>query len=188
MSFTKGCVEFLQAREQQMRNAQKKRQADRTVVRWLIFCFPVGLLLMWSDRCSFRRWVKSAISFGFVMLALMLALPQTRAPQPKKGGVEMVSMVASADVMGPTMRPDALRYEVYVPKYIPKNSVVVQPTPSPVPYYVYCNDGGEFYHAKKCKYVRDNTPKVTIVQAVDAGFKRCKTCKPPKLAEVYPAG
>ncbi len=75
------------------------------------------------------------------------------------------------------------QFDIYVPVYQPEATLFVQPTPTPVPVYVYCNDGGEFYHRKGCRYVKNTTPKVTLGQAVSAGFKRCKTCNPPAPPE-----
>lgn len=153
------------------------------MVRWLVLCFPIGLIMMWSDHCHWRRVTKSAVSLAVV--AVLLVLFGMRPPETKSGGVQIVSAEGAADFMGPTLSPDAQQYVAYVPKYIPKNSTIVEPTPSPVPYYVYCNDGGEYYHNKECQYVRPNTPKVTIIQATDHGFKRCKTCNAPSLKQVY---
>ncbi len=164
---------------------RRTREADSSIVLWLVFCFPIGLMMMWSDRCGWKRAVKSAVSMGFVAVLLLLVLPQTRAPQQKTGGIEIVSAQAVVDLMGPTMEAGVLSYDSYVPKYIPKNNVLVQPTPSPEPYWVYCNDGGEKYHLKGCRFVKPSTPKATLIQAVDAGFKRCKECGSPKLSDIY---
>jgi hypothetical protein len=135
--------------------------------------------MMWSDRCSWPRAVKSAISVGFAALLLMVILPQTEPPEREKGGVQIVGLSAALEVQGPQIDENAPQYDVYVPRYQPETTLFVEPTPTPVPVYVYCNNGGEFYHTKKCRYTRDTTPKVTLDQAVSAGFKRCKQCDPP---------
>jgi hypothetical protein len=154
-------------------------RANSAVVRWLIFCFPAGLLMMWSDRCKWPRHVKSLISLGFAALLLAVLLPQTQPPERAQGGVEIVGLAPALELQGPRPDENAPQYDAYVPVYQPQNTLFVEPTPTPVPIYVYCNDGGQYYHTAKCRYAKDTTPKVTLSQAVSAGFKRCKLCKPP---------
>ncbi|MDL2205726.1 hypothetical protein LJC33_02305 [Eubacteriales bacterium OttesenSCG-928-N13] len=141
--------------------------------------------MMWSNRCPWNRVIKCGVSLVFVALVLLITLPMTRAPQIQSGGVQLVSLEGGDDLVGPTMQAGATPYEVYVPQFVPKKSVIVEPTPTPEPVWVYANDGGEYYHTKKCKYVKENTPKVTLIQAADAGFKQCKQCKPFTIMEVY---
>lgn len=164
------------------------RKAKKSLSPWLFLCPPALLLIMWSDRCSWNRAVKSAVSLVFVCAVLAVTLPALRAPEQGSGGVQVVSLGAAADMMGPDMKAGALPYDVYVPKYIPEKSVLTEPTPEPEPYYVWCNDGGKYYHRKSCAYARSTTPKATIIQAVNAGFRPCKDCKPPKLQDVYGLG
>jgi hypothetical protein len=47
---------------------------------------------------------------------------------------------------------------------------------------VYCNDGGRYYHAKNCRYVRKRktTARVPLTQALNAGYTRCSECNAPK--------
>jgi hypothetical protein len=162
---------------------QKPRgsRANSAVVRWLIFCFPAGLLMMWSDRCRWPRYVKMMVSLGFAAILMMVLLPQTQPPERVKGGVEIVGLSPALELQGPQLDEGAPQYDVYVPVYQPEATLFVQPTPTPVPVYVYCNDGGQYYHTKKCRYKKATTPKVTLNQAVTAGYKRCKVCKPPVL-------
>lgn len=162
-----------------MKPKPRVSRASSAVVRWLIFCFPAGLLMMWSDRCKWPRSVKSMISVGFVVLLLAILLPQTKPPERAKGGVELVGLAPALEVQGPQRAESAPEFEAYVPVYQPEATLFVQPTPTPVPVYVYCNDGGEYYHAKGCRYVHGNTPKVTLGQAASAGFKPCPKCHPP---------
>jgi hypothetical protein len=137
--------------------------------------------MMWSDRCKWPKAVKSLVSLGFAVLLLAVLLPQTRPPERAKGGVELVGLTPALEVQGPQLAEGSPEFEAYVPVYQPEATLFVQPTPTPVPVYVYCNDGGEYYHKKDCRYVKDTTPKVTLTQAVDAGFKPCQKCHPPKL-------
>lgn len=154
------------------------RRANRAVLRWLIFCFPAGLLMMWSNRCTWPRVMKSAISLGMAAALLALVLPQTRPPERADGGVQIVSLQAAVDLQGPEPEFDE-DFEVYVPEYVPSAELIVEPTPTPEPIYVYCNDGGRYYHVKRCHYVKQTTPKVTLSQALNAGFKQCRECDAP---------
>ena len=157
---------------------RRMRRANRTVLRWLIFCFPAGLLMMWSRRCTWPRAVKGAVSAAFAILILALVIPQTLPPERATGGVRIVSLQPAVDLQGPEPDFDD-KAEIYVPEYVPAAEVLVAPTPEPEPVWVYCNDGGRYYHSKGCRYVRKDTPKVTLTQALNAGFKRCKNCNAP---------
>ncbi len=139
--------------------------------------------MMWSDRCKWPRYAKMLISLGFAALLMMVLLPQTMPPERAKGGVEIVGLSPGLEVQGPQLDPAAPQYDVYVPAYQPEATLFVEPTPTPVPVYVYCNDGGQYYHTKNCRYTRGNTPKVTLDQAVTAGFKPCPKCHPPVQEE-----
>ena len=158
------------------------RPADWMVLRGLIFCFPAGLLMMWGNKCRWPRALKCAISSVFALLLMAIVLPQASPPERAAGGVEIVSLVPAVEVQGPELAEGELPYEVYVPQYVPEKSIIVEPTPTPAPIYVYCNDGGQYYHTSKCRYVKDTTPKVTLSQAVSAGYKRCKECDAPKAS------
>ncbi len=76
---------------------------------------------------------------------------------------------AGAGIAGPRPDENAPQYDAYVPVYQPQNTLFVEPTPTPVPIYVYCNDGGQYYHTAKCA-TRRITPKVMLSQAVSAGL------------------
>lgn len=103
------------------------------------------------------------------------------APERAKGGVELVSAVPVAEIQGPIQKEsDEGAYELYIAPYVQPASLVVQPTPTPVPVYVYCNDGGKNYHTKDCRYVKKTSARVTLEQAVAAGFTRCAKCDAPE--------
>lgn len=156
------------------------RRANRTVLRWLIFCFPAGLLMMWSDRCTWPRATKSLVSLAIAAVLTVVLLPQTSPPERVAGGVQIVSLQAALQAQGPKQQlAEGQDYEAYVPIYVPEKAVLVEPTPTPVPIYVYCNDGGRYYHSKECRYTKRTTPKVTLSQAVNAGFKKCESCNAP---------
>ena len=159
------------------------QRRSRTIRRWLLFCFPVGLLLMWSNRCQWQRWVKSAVSLGIACMVVLLFT--LRPPQPVQGGVKYAYTEAVTNIMGPTQTAGAEQYVAYVPKYIPKSTTIIAPTPEPDPFYVYVNDGGKYYHMKKCHYIKKTTPKFKLLDVVTRDFKRCKECNAPTVEMIY---
>lgn len=165
--------------------ARRKRgnAYGKQVIRWLICCFPAGLLMMWSNRCRWPRGIKFAVSGAFCALILAVIIPQTLPPTRAKGGVEIVSLSPALEIQGPVQQlSDEGEYEVYIPAYVQPTSLLVAPTPTPEPIYVYCNDGGRYYHAKNCRYVRKRktTARVPLTQALNAGYTRCSECNAPK--------
>lgn len=152
----------------------------KAVVRWLIFCFPAGLLMMWSDKCRWPRVAKSLVSLGFACAVIAVLLPATLPPERAKGGVQLVSAEGAVELQGPVQASeDAGKYEVYVDPAIKRPTTVIEPTPTPTPIYVYCNTGGKYYHSKNCRYFKTGSARVTLSQALDAGFGQCKTCDAP---------
>ena len=159
---------------------------SKSVIRWLVFCFPIGLMMMWTDRCRWHKAVKSAVTAVIACVLAAAILPQTLPPERKRGGVETVSLTAAYETQGPVQQiGSGDDYEVYVPVYVPQATLIVQPTPTPVPIYVWCNDGGRYYHNKNCRYVKKTTPRATLQQAISAGYSPCKDCNPPKEEELY---
>ncbi len=161
----------------------KKRATNRyskAVIRWLIFCPPAGLLMMWSDRCRWARGAKSLISMAMAALIVAIFLPFTLPPERVAGGIELVSTKAALEVQGPEQESEDIgQYEVYVPTYIKPPSVIVEPEPTPEPIYVYANTGGKNYHNKECKFVKSSSVRMSLGTALNAGFSRCKICNAP---------
>ena len=124
-----------------------------------------------------------------VVLAMLATLAWFGMHLPEQHGPTGPQFVmneqAAVEFMGPTLEAGAIQDEAYVPLYIPKTTTVATPAPTPAPYYIYCNDGGQYYHMRSCSFVKATTPKATIIQAVKQGYKRCKQCKPPTLRELY---
>lgn len=167
----------------------KKRAIPRyskAVVRWLIFCFPAGLLMMWSDRCRWSRQTKSLISCGIAGALIAVLLPITLPPQRAAGGVQLVSAQPVIAIQGPCQDPeDVGAFEIDIPASIKPPSVVVEPTPEPPAINVYCNTGGKHYHTSKCRYATKKSAYLSLGTALDKGFTPCKDCNPP--AEYPPA-
>lgn len=162
-------------------NRMRQNRFNRRLILWLVFCFPAGLIKMWSNQCRWRRSTKMAVSIVVAAALIMVVLPQTRPPEQPDGGVEMIMAKPNAQVYGPELTEDMPDISVYNPHGSESKSVyVVEPTPTPVPVTVYVNDGGKYYHTKDCRYVKTGTPQVTLTAALDAGYTACSECKPPE--------
>ena len=156
---------------------------SKAVIRWLIFCFPAGILMMWSDRCRWPRAAKSGISCLFAVAIISVMMPFTLPPERPAGGVQLVSADSAVELQGPLQdEEDEGVYEVYIQTAIKPPSIIVEPTPTPTPIYVYCNDGGKYYHDDTCRYTKRKSARVTLGTALDAGFSKCKNCNAPSEA------
>ena len=78
---------------------------------------------------------------------------------------------------GPEAPADREVIEIYAPR---RTALLIQPTATPKPVIVYCNNGGKNYHSKDCKYVKETTPNVTLTRAIEAGYTKCPECDAPE--------
>ena len=153
---------------------------EKATLRWLIFCFPAGLLMMWSERCHWKRLSKCSVSMAFALIICAILIPQTRPPARAKGGIEIVSNAPVVESLGPVQRiGDEDDYDVYLPTYVNPTSVVIIPTPSPAPIYVYYNQGGKYYHSKDCSYIKKTSEMASLTACLNAGYTQCKKCNAP---------
>ena len=120
---------------------------------------------MWT-RTPWKKHTKVAVSLLCCAALLFLVLPQTNPPERPDGGIVLVGSSVEAEVYGPEAPEGRDVVEVYTPIRTP---IVLQSTQAPDPVYVYCNDGGKYYHSEECRYVKENSPKVTLSRALDAG-------------------
>ncbi|MGI6174406.1 MAG: hypothetical protein ACOYI8_11010 [Christensenellales bacterium] len=171
-----------------MRKKKRPHSGNRALALWLVLCYPVGLYKVWKRRCKWKIWAKLLLTIPAVAIVVFAALSRTEPPEYRKGGVEIVYRDPEEEMVGPELSEDSGTLDVYVPVYVPDTSLIVSPTPTPLPIYVYCNDGGQCYHAQNCRYVKSTTPRVTLSQAVNAGFKQCSICNCPNEKGVYRDG
>ena len=101
----------------------------------------------------------------------------TNPPEREIGGIQLVDEKPQVEVYGPEAPADREVIEIYAPRY---TAVILEPTATPVPIIVYCNNGGRHYHVEGCKYVKEDTPDVTLSRAVAAGYTRCVECDAPE--------
>lgn len=159
------------------RYRKQRRASWRTVagILPLIICFPLGLYILWSrTRCP--RIVKSALSAAAALLLIAILLPMTNPPERETGGIHLVDEKPAVEVYGPEAPADREIIEIYAPR---RTALLVQPTATPAPVIVYCNNGGKHYHSEDCKYVKDTTPDVKLTAAIQAGYTKCPECNAP---------
>lgn len=53
---------------------RRKRIANLAVIRWLVCCLPVGLALMWSPGCRWKKMNKATVTLASLALMTIFAL------------------------------------------------------------------------------------------------------------------
>ena len=162
--------------------ARAKKNAGRVIICRilkavsLIICFPMGLYVMWTDM-RWPRMIKTAVSAAAALVLVAILIPMTNPPEREIGGVYLVDEEVEIGVYGPEAPADREVIEIYAPRY---TAVILEPTATPEPVIVYCNNGGRYYHTEDCKYVNDDTPYVKLNKAVEAGYTKCAECDAPE--------
>lgn len=152
-----------------------KQQFDILTLLSLIICFPAGLYVMWTNS-RLPRMAKSVITLAVCAALVTVLLPATNPPERDTGGIYLVEKTPDSEVLGPDAPADRQVIEIYAPRY---TAIILEPTPTPVPVVVYCNNGGANYHSAECKYVNEKTPDVSLNQAILAGYTQCQECNAP---------
>lgn len=158
----------------------KRNSEDIVLTLLLIFAFPVGLYAVWRRDCEWRRWLKALVSVAWVaiILSAVLLLPSIDQYQ-SSGNVQIVSKKANMAILGPG-KPEQMPDTAQVIRSASENSsLITQPTPTPDPIMVYCNNNGIYYHTADCRFVYDTTPRVRLLAALQAGKTACPECNPP---------
>ena len=131
---------------------------------------------MWT-RTRWPRLIKTAVSAAVALGLFAILLPMTDPPERPTGGIQLVGESPNVEVFGPEAPADREIIEIYAPR---RTAVILEPTATPAPVIVYCNNGGRYYHSETCHYVKDTTPNVTLSRAVNAGYTRCPECDAPE--------
>ncbi|MBR4235580.1 MAG: hypothetical protein IKR85_05910 [Clostridia bacterium] len=154
------------------------------LIALLVFAFPVGLYLMWSEA-RWRLWIKILVTAAWGAV-LLVGIPYAvnNSLEYDKGSIEITARtkqyIDNREMLAP-LPPEELPDTSQLLKSPSETSTLISlPTPTPVPTRVYCNDNGEYYHLEGCRYVYSTTPKVTLTQALNAGKTACPLCNPPK--------
>lgn len=156
---------------------KKHQPRPRNILRALrlIICFPLGLYVMWTEA-RWPRLVKTAVSAAAAALLVAILLPMTNPPEREIGGIHLVDEKPQVDVFGPEAPADRDVIDIYAPR---RTALILEPTATPVPEVVYCNNGGKYYHSEECVYVKDTTPDVKLSRALEAGYSQCPDCNAP---------
>jgi len=131
---------------------------------------------MWT-RTDWPRSLKTAVSAAAALLLVAILGPMTNPPERQTGGVHLVDEKPKVEVYGPEAPADREIIEIYAPRY---TAVILEPTATPEPITVFCNNGGRYYHTEDCKYVKEETPYVSLERAVQAGYTQCLECDAPE--------
>ncbi|MBQ3667666.1 MAG: hypothetical protein II920_00420 [Clostridia bacterium] len=168
----------------------------------LVFAFPVGLYIMW-DESKWKLWLRILVSVVWTAIIVFAIVLLTGVTEPEKGSVVINSKVLgtievtinSEDMNAGDIIAEKKSVKLMLaplpPEDLPETSkllrssteeskLISEPTPTPKPTMVYCNDNGKYYHLAGCRYVMTTTPRVTLTAAKNAGKTACPDCKPPK--------
>ena len=130
---------------------------------------------MWT-KTRWPRILKSAVSAAAALLLAVILIPMTNPPEREIGGIHLVDEKPQVDVHGPEAPADREVIEIYAPR---RTALLIEPTATPAPVIVYANAGGKYYHSEECIYRKDETPEVTLTQAIDGGYSQCPDCSAP---------
>ena len=145
----------------------------------IIFAFPVGLYIMW-DEADWKLWQKLIATAAWVlMFAAAIVTVTGISMKYDEGNIEILNVAENKLMLSPLQPSNVPVVSQLIKDASETSSLISQPTPTPVPTYVYCNDNGVNYHLAGCRYVYDKTPRVTLTQALNAGKTACKLCNPP---------
>ena len=166
----------------QNRNGQKKKRRNNgKLLKWLVFCFPAGLCMMWSPQCKWNKLSKVAVT-GIIAVALTLIIvPQTLPPDVPVGGVELVGVKPEAEVYGPAPGEGMPDISVYNPRWTEKREgepVTIEAKQNQLG-MVYANPIDALYHTATCEQVRESSEFVSVQEAISAGYAACPLCNPP---------
>lgn len=172
-----GTVKKEKINEKPARRTNRRAYSNKSVILWLVCCFPAGMYFLWSPRCEWNRIVKMLISFVVIGALVAVMLPATLPPERYTGGVQLLT--AEDLLVGPQPTEGFERIDLYSYN-VTTESVIAEPEPTPEPVYVYCNDGGKYYHSAECSYVKATSVHCPLLQALDAGYQQCKECNAPE--------
>ena len=156
------------------RKPKKPRNPANTRAALWLWCFPVGLSLMWRSACTWKRGVKIGISTAMVAILVAIFVVPMPKVDTRSNGVEMVAGRPEVEVYGPALP------SLIVPGYTKETtgSIIAEEQENSV-HYVYAADDAECYHEYDCKFAFASSQRLTVYEAYYLGFKPCGRCKPP---------
>ena len=145
----------------------------------LVFAFPVGLYIMW-DEGRWKLWIKILVSLLWAAIIIFMAVRLIGTEEPAVGGQEVQKITYTGKMLAPLPPSNLPNTSKLLRSSTQESTLISEPTPTPVPTMVYCNDNGKYYHLAGCRYVYNTTPRVTLTAAKNAGKTACPTCNPPR--------
>ena len=131
---------------------------------------------MWT-KTRWPRLLKAAVSLATAAVLAAILVPMTNPPEREVGGIHLVDEKPKVEVYGPEAPADREVIEIYAPR---RTAILLEPTPTPAPILVYCNNGGRYYPVAGCKYVKEHTPEVKLMAAIEGGYTKCSECDAPE--------
>lgn len=156
------------------KRARKPVNRDNLKTALWLWCFPVGLSLLWRKSCTWKRGVKIAITALMGAILITIFVFPTPATDHYSSGIQMVASNPEVEVYGPAL-PNLI-----VPGYTHQStgSIIVDHEETSV-HYVYAADGAECYHEYDCKFAFASSQRLTVYEAYHLGFRPCGRCNPP---------
>ena len=157
-----------------------RRPKRRDVKKWLLLCFPYGLMLMWRKNCRWHTAVKIAVTAAFAcLIAAIVIMP---APsQTSDTSVVLVGAEPNAQVFGPEM-PAGYNITDYIVAEGGRDLIAPEVVDDAVRVYLSASEGSTYYHNGdgQCQYAFASAPKVTLYEAHTLGYTTpCGLCNPP---------
>ena len=155
-----------------------RRPKRRNVKKWLLLCFPYGLMLMWRRSCRWHPAVKSLISAAFALAVLAIVIFPS-PDQQRSTRINLVGTEPNAKVFGPEM-PEGYSIDDYIVAEGGQDLIVPEVVDDTVYVYVSASEGSTYYHDRMCEYAYASSPKVSLYEAYSLGYRTpCGICNPP---------
>ena len=155
-----------------------RRPKRRDVKKWLLLCFPYGLLLMWRKNCRWHPAIKYAVTAAFgCAIAAIIIIP---SPERQTGtSIQLVGTEPNAQIFGPEM-PEGYDMSEYVVAEGGLDLIAPEVEDNAVYVYLSATAGSTYYHDSQCQYAYASSPKVTLYEAYILGYTTpCGLCNPP---------
>lgn len=150
------------------------------IVLFLIFLFPVGLILMWNKSCKWKTPVKIIISalIGFIFICSLSNYDNTQTTSVKTTPNPTITATPSskptpAITPSPTPEPVAEVPATAPIEDLPDNSSSVEKSEGTT---VYVTNSGKKYHRAGCQYLSSSKISISLDDAESKGYKPCSRC------------
>ena len=157
------------------------------IILFLIFFFPVGLILMWNKGCKWKTPVKVIVSalIGILFVSSLFGSNDTPTvtTMPKPTIVATTSPTpAPTTTIQPTLAPTPIPTavpEIEVPQTVPVEDVSESSisTDETDEITVYVTNSGKKYHRSGCQYLSSSKIPISLEDAESEGYEPCSKCR-----------